>query len=65
MTTGSIIEVAVAVAMIVAGIYLYRRRSPDRYGSQSAVLLFLIAAIMLMHGLGFFEYRPSPAEISQ
>ena len=60
MTTGSMIEVGVAVAMIAAGIWVYRRG-----GSQGAVILFVIAAIMLIHGLGFMEYRPSAAELSR
>ena len=57
MTTGSMIEVGVAVAMIAAGIWVYRRG-----GSQGAVILFVIAALIAMHGLGLFEYRPSAAE---
>ena len=60
MTTGSMIEVGVAVAMIAAGIWVYRRG-----GSQGAVILFVIAAIMLIHGLGFMEYRPSAAELER
>ena len=65
MTTGAIIEVLVALALIGVGVWQYRKRSAEgaRYGSQGAVFLFLIAAIMLMHGLGAFEYRPSAAEI--
>ena len=60
MTTGSMIEVGVAVAMIVAGIWVYRRG-----GSQGAVILFVVAAIILIHGLGFMEYRPSAAELER
>ena len=60
MTTGSMIEIGVAVAMIAAGIWVYRRG-----GSQGAVILFVIAAIMLIHGLGFMEYRPSAAELER
>jgi len=60
MTTGSMIEVGVAVAMIAAGIWVYRRG-----GSQGAVILFVIAAIMIIHGLGFMEYRPSAAELER
>jgi hypothetical protein len=60
MTTGSMIEVAVAVAMIAAGLWVYRRG-----GSQGAVILFVIAAIMIIHGLGFMEYRPSAAELER
>ena len=60
MTVTSIIEVAVAVAMIVAGIWAYRRG-----GSQGAVLLFVIAIIILIHGLGLMEYRPSASELNR
>ena len=60
MTVTSIIEVAVAAAMIAAGIYAYRRG-----GNQGAVLLFVIAIIILIHGLGLMEYRPSAAELNR
>jgi hypothetical protein len=60
MTVGAIVEVAVAVAMLVAGAVAYRRGS-----TQGPVLLFLVAAIMLIHGLGFMEYRPSAAELGR
>ena len=64
MTTGEIVEVAIALAMFAGGIVLYRRRAGDRRGSQAAVLLFLVAAIVLMHALGLFEYRPSASELA-
>jgi hypothetical protein len=65
MTMTSMIEVAIAVALIAAGIWLYRRNkaADDGYGSQGAVILFVIAAILLIHGLGLMEYRPSPSEL--
>ena len=65
MTTLQILEVAIAVALLAAGIWLYRRPSPepDHYGSQGAVLLFVVAALLAIHGLGLLNYRPSPAEI--
>ena len=63
MTTGRMIELAAAVAMLVAGIYFYRRRDKsDSYGSQGAVILFVIAAIMGIHALGGLDYHPSSAE---
>ena len=66
MPIATIIELAVAVVLIVGGAWLYRRRSAgERYGSQGAVFLLLIGAIMLMHGLGFLEYRPSAAELGR
>jgi len=59
------VELAAAVALLVAGIWLYRRRASEtrNYGSQGAVLLIAVAAIMAIHALGLLEYRPSPAEI--
>lgn len=66
MTTLGIIEVAVALALLVAAAWLYSRRSAaQRYGSQGAVLLLAVAALMLVHGLGLLEYRPSAAELGR
>ena len=46
------------------GVYFYRRRATDgsSYGSQGAVILFVIAAIMGIHALGGLDYHPSNAE---
>ena len=65
MSTDSIIELAAAVAIFVAGILLYRRRSASdgQYGSQGAVLLFVIAVILAIHALGGLDYRPSQGEL--
>ena len=65
MTTGRMIELVAAVATIVAGVWLYRaRKTADQsYGSQGAVLLFVVGAIMAIHALGFMEYRPSSGEL--
>ena len=59
-----IIELVAAAALFALGVWQYRRRSAEgeRYGSQGAVILFVIAALIAMHGLGLFEYRPSAAE---
>ena len=67
MTTASMIEVAVGVLMLVAAIVLYRRRAPadGGYGSQGAVILIVIAIILMIHGLGLLEYRPSAMELGQ
>jgi hypothetical protein len=54
------VEVGIALAMLVGGAVAYRRGS-----TQGPVLLFLVAAIMLIHGLGFMEYRPSAAELGR
>ena len=64
MTTIRIIELVAAVAIIVAGVWFYRRRDKsDSYGSQGAVILFVIGAIMGAHALGAMDYRPSKAEL--
>lgn len=56
----SIVEVVFALALLIAGVVIYRRG-----GSQGAVLLFVVAALILIHGLGLMEYRPSPSELGQ
>ena len=60
MTTGTILELVAAVALIVGGILLYRKRGREDplHGSQSAVLLMVVGAILAIHGLGLLEYRP-------
>ncbi len=60
MTWLSIVEIVFAAALLIAGVVAYRRG-----GSQGAVLLFVVAALILIHGLGLMEYRPSPAELGQ
>ena len=60
MTVGAMVEVGIALVMLVGGAVAYRRGS-----TQGPVLLFLVAAIMLIHGLGFMEYRPSAAELGR
>lgn len=63
MTTPRAIELAVAVALFVTGLVLYRRRDKtDSYGSQGAVILFVVAAIMAIHALGGLDYHPTTAE---
>jgi hypothetical protein len=69
LSYGAMAEVAVGVAMLAAAIWFYRRPAPateeghGSYGSQGAVILAVIAAILLIHGLGGLEYHPSDAEI--
>ena len=62
MTTVQIIEVAVAALLIGAGIWLQVRskREDAQHGSQGAVILIAIGAIMAIHGLGLLEYWPLP-----
>lgn len=65
MSVGTILELVFAVALIVAAIWLYRRRGRDdpQHGSQTAVLLLVVGALMLIHGLGLLDYHPSPSEL--
>ena len=62
---GTILELAVAAALILGAVVLYRKRGRDdpRHGSQSAVLLLVIGVILLIHGTGRLEYHPSAAEL--
>ena len=67
MTAVQLIEVAVAALLIGAGVWRQvrtRRTSPNR-GSQTAVLLIAIGALVGVHGLGLMEYRPSQAELDR
>jgi len=67
LSVTTILELVAALALIVGGIILYRRRGREdpNHGSQSAVLLLVVGAILAIHGLGFLDYRPSPSEIRQ
>lgn len=67
LSTGRLVELAVAAMVLVASVWLYRRRakgnSPgDSYGSQGAVILLVVAVIMAIHALGALDYHPSAAE---
>ena len=55
----TIIELAVAALLIIAGIWLQVRgkREDSKHGSQGAVILLAIGLIMAIHGLGLLEYR--------
>ena len=61
------ITLGAGAVFLIAGILLYRRRGKDdaRHGSQTAVLMLVAAAILLIHGLGLLDYRPSPAELGR
>ena len=65
MTSRDLLELALAAVLLGIGIWLYRRPSPspDKYGSQGAVLLFIVALILGIHALGLLDYRPTTAEI--
>lgn len=62
---GELIELAVAAAMIVGAVLLYRKRgkSGAPADSQGAVFLLLVGIIVALHALGAFNYRPSQSEI--
>jgi hypothetical protein len=71
VTALRLLELVVAVLIIGIGIALYRRK-PAReegagnvggYGSQGAVLLFVVAAIMGIHALGGLDYHPTSSEL--
>ena len=68
MTTGREIELAAAVLLLGLSVWLYRSQRPkgpdtnQGYGSQGAVVLLVVGAIMAIHALGLLEYRPSQAE---
>ena len=70
MTTWKMIELVIAVAFVVAGVWLYRRKPAGAgaegeggYGSQGAVLLLIVGTIAAIHALGLLEYRPSQSEL--
>ena len=60
MTVREVIELVLAALLIGGGIWSYRRG-----GTQGAVLLMVIGAIVAVHALGLMQYRPSRAELGQ
>jgi hypothetical protein len=63
LSTGRLIELVLALLLLGAGVFFYRRRDKaDSYGSQGAVILFVVAVIMAIHALGGLDYHPSSAE---
>jgi hypothetical protein len=69
MSAARMIELAVAVVLLGAGVYFYRgpkghddAGKADTYGSQGAVIMFVVAAIMAIHALGGLDYHPSAAQ---
>ena len=66
MTTPQLLELVAGIALLVGGGYYYFRRSVgQKYGSQGGVFLIIIGALVTMHALGFFQYRPSQSEIDR
>jgi hypothetical protein len=68
MSMPRLVELVVALAILAASIWLYRRRDPSAgggYGNQGAVLLLVVGAIMLIHAIGLLDYRPSASELER
>lgn len=66
MSNFQLLELALGVALLIGGGYVYWRLSAGRdYGSQGGVLLLIVGALITIHALGLFEYRPSQSEIEQ
>ena len=65
VTTTQILELVIAALLLGAGVWLYRRPSPepDQYGSQGAVLLFAVAAILVIHVIVTARAFPSDANV--
>ena len=71
MSPFAIVELAAAVLVLGAGVFVYRRRAPGKdgdaadrhYDTQGAVLLFVVAVIMAIHGSGALKYHPSSSEL--
>ena len=64
LSWGHLAELVAAVLIFAAGVWLYRRPKAegDSYGSQGAVILFVVAVIMGIHALGGLDYHPTAAE---
>jgi len=58
-TYPAVAEMVAAALIAVVAIWLYRRQGAvdRRHGSQGAVLLLALAAILFIHGSGLLEYR--------
>ena len=67
MTPTRMIELAAAVLILSLGVWLYRRRkdADQSYGSQGAVVLFVIALILGIHALGGLDNHPSQSELDE
>ena len=66
MSNLQLLELAAGIALLIGGGYVYWRLSSGKdYGSQGGVLLLIVGALVTIHALGLFEYRPSQSEIEQ
>ena len=66
MTNTQIIELVVAAGLILLAVVVYRRKGAEGeggYGNQGSVIVLFIAILLIIHGLGLMEYRPSQGEI--
>ena len=63
-SSGRMVELVLAVLLLAASVYFYRRKPADgnSYGNQGAVILLVIAVIVGIHALGGLDYHPSQAE---
>jgi hypothetical protein len=61
------VSLGAAAVFLLAGVLVYRRRGREdkQHGSQGAVILIVIGAILAIYGLGLMEYRPSQGEIDR
>ena len=66
-----LIEIVCAALILGAGIFVYRRKPAQddagddqrHYDTQGAVLLFVVAVILAIHGSGALNYHPSASEL--
>ena len=66
MTNTQIIELVAAAGLILLSVVVYRRKGAEGeggYGNQGSVIVLFIAILLVVHGLGLMEYRPSQSEI--
>ena len=61
MTGLQLLELAAGIALVAGGGYVYFRRGD----TQGGVFLLIIGALVTMHALGLFKYRPSQGEIDR
>jgi hypothetical protein len=57
MTLPETLELIAGIVLFVAGIWLYRKRGKEdpRHGSHTAILMFAVALIMIIHSLDLLE----------
>ena len=61
------IALGAGAVFLLAGVLIYRRsgREDKQHGSQGAVILLVIGAILAIYGLGLMEYRPSASDFAR